>query len=179
MEHLRIIRTEESKINEHLRLQISALLAQSFPGYPSGRIYYRQLPSFRYLASAGEELVGHLAVEHRMINAGGAPASIFGLADLCVEARKQSMQIGSGLLQALEKDARSEGIDFLVLVSGERGFYERAGFRVENNICRWVSIGDHISVGLVQGRLPGSLLVKPLGDKKWGEGVVDFLGYMF
>ncbi|MFZ2899341.1 MAG: GNAT family N-acetyltransferase [Saprospiraceae bacterium] len=179
MEHLHIVRTEESRIDEHLKLRISGLLAQSFPGYPSGRIYYRQLPSFRYLASEGKQLVGHLAVEHRMINAGGTPANIFGIIDLCVEASRQSLQIGTKLLSALEADARSEGIDFLVLISGEQGFYERAGFRVENNLCRWVSIGDHISIGLVQGRLPGSLLVKPLGGKKWGEGVVDFLGYMF
>jgi GNAT superfamily N-acetyltransferase len=179
MEHLRIVRTEESRIGEQLKLRISGLLAQSFPGYPSGRIYYRQLPSFRYLASAGGELVGHLAVEHRMINAGGTHACIFGIADLCVEAQYQSRQIGSGLLQAAETDARNEGIDFLVLISDEHGFYERAGFRVADNICRWVSIGDHVSIGLVQGRLPGSLLVKPLGGKKWGEGVVDFLGYMF
>lgn len=179
MHQLQIVRKEESRIGEQLRLRISGLLAQSFPGYPSGRTYYRQLPSFRYLAIAGKELVGHLAVEHRMINAGGAPASIFGIADLCVEARSQSRQIGSELLQAAEADARSGGIDFLVLVSGEREYYERAGFRVEDNICRWVSIGDHVCIGLVQGRLPGSLMVKPVSGKKWGDGVVDFLGYMF
>lgn len=179
MEQFQIVRTEESRIDEQLKLRISALLELSFPGYPSGRIYYRQLPSFRYLAIAGEELLGHLAVEHRMINAGGTPASVFGITDLCVEPERRSRQIGSSLLSALEADARKEGIDFLLLVSGERGFYERAGFSVKDNLCRWVSIGDHISIGLVQGRLTGSLLVKPLSYKKWGEGVVDFLGYMF
>jgi len=179
MEHHEIVRKEESGIGQQLKLSISQLLGQSFPGYPSGRIYYRQLPSFRYLASDGDELVGHLAVEHRMINAGGVPASIFGIADHCVAAGWQHRKIGSALLKAAEEDAISGEIDFLVLISSERGFYEQAGFSVEGNICRWVSIGDHVSIGLVQGRLPGSLLVKPLSGKKWGEGVVDFLGYMF
>lgn len=179
MEHIQIIRVEEYRIGEELKLQISSLLAGSFPGYPSGRVYYRQLPSFRYLAMAGKQLLGHLAAEHRMINAGGLPASIFGISDLCVDKDHQSLQIGSRLLQTLEKDALGERIDFLLSIGSERSFYERLGFRVADNVCRWMSIGDHISIGLVQGRLPGSLLVKPLGDKKWGEGVVDFLGYMF
>lgn len=179
MQAFSITRIDEYQIDEDLKKDLAALLSESFPGFPAGRIYYKQLPSFRFLAWEKDRLIGQLAVEHRIINAGGAPASIFGLSDLCVAPGKQGLKVGSRLLEQVEAEGRQFGIDFLLMVSSEREYFEHRGYRVADNICRWVSIGDHVSFGLVQGRLPGSLMLKSLSGKKWGEGVADFLGYMF
>lgn len=178
MSAVRIERWEEYQIGEGIQAQIAALLARCFPGYPAGRSYFKQLPSFRFLAMHQEGLVGHLAVEHRMIQISGMSARIFGVADLCVEPDFQGRQTGSRLLANLEREALQYGLDFIVLM-GEKTYYERLGFTTAENPCRWLSIRNHETIGLMQRRLPGQLLYKPLGEKKWREGLVDFLGYMF
>jgi hypothetical protein len=58
-------------------------------------------------------------------------------------------------------------------------FYEKKGYQPADNPCRWLFIQNHEAIGLVSRKLPNSLLYKPIGDKKWGQGLVDFLGYMF
>lgn len=179
MDTIQLQRIEDYLLSPTQEEELARLLSASFPGYPANRTYYLQLPSFRYLATLNHQLIGHLAVTHRIINAGGEPARIFGLGDLCVQAGYKRKKIGSLLLNTLEKEALQHQIDFLVLVSDDQAFYLSKGFTLIENICRWVSIRSHESIGLVQGRIPGSLWVKSLHGKKWGDGIVDLLGYMF
>ncbi|MBK7408778.1 MAG: GNAT family N-acetyltransferase [Saprospirales bacterium] len=179
MDATQIRRIEEYQLSPTLQQEIAGLLGRAFPGYPSGQTYFQQLPSFRFLATRAQQLVGHLAVAHRMINAGGTPAFVFGVCDLCVDPLFQHQKIGSILLDALEEEAVRFPVDFIVLVATEPEFYATKGFIPFENPSRWVSIKDHKTVGLMQQPIPGGLLVKSLTGKKWGDGVVDLLGTMF
>ena len=176
---IQLQRVEEFHINPGLRQEIAGLLERSFPGYPGKRTYFMQLPAFRFLATLNGSLVGHLAVEHRMINVSGDPARIFGVADLCVERSFQHQGVGTLLLESVFSEGITSGVDFVVLVASNQEFYYPLGFISVNNPCRWVSIQEHQTLEVVQRRLAGDVLVKSLSGKKWGEGLVDFLGTMF
>jgi len=179
MDQIQIEPIAEHLLSPAQQREIAQLLNTSFPGYPAERTYYMQLPHFRFLASFDQQLIGHLAVTHRMINAGGDPARIFGLGDLCIHQSYQQQKIGSLLMKAVEEEALLRQLDFLVLVTDEQEFYLSKGFSPLNNLCRWVSIRNHETFGIVQGRLSKGLLIKSVSGKKWGDGVVDLLGYMF
>ena len=179
MDGIQIRRIEEYQLSPTLRVEIAGLLAQAFPGFPSGQTYFQQLPGFRFLATRQSQLVGHLAVVYRMINVGEMPASVFGICDLCVDPVFQHQKIGSQLLEALEAEALRFPVDFLVLIATDSAFYTAKGFSPVVNPCRWVSIRDHETTGIMQQPIPGGLLVKSLAGKKWGHGVVDLLGTMF
>lgn len=177
---VKILRLEESQIDPGLQALIGQLLGRSFPGYPEGRTYFMQLPSFRLLSVLEDgTIAGHLAVEHRMISVGGIPFRIFGIADLCVDPAFQTQKTGTGLLQALDSESRDAWVDFIVLVASRRDIYEENGFESVNNPCRYVSIRDHQTNGVVQESLGGDLMVKTLGSKKWRDGLVDFMGTIF
>ena len=79
---MHIQRLEEFQINRTVQAQIGQLLKECFPDYPEGRSYFRQLPDFRYLAWKDQQLVGHMGIEHRMINNDGQTLRIFGIIDL-------------------------------------------------------------------------------------------------
>ena len=100
---MNIKRVEEFLIRESDRAKIHALLSECFSDYPKGRTYYKQLPTFRLLAWEGDDLVGHLAVEHRMMNNAGNLIRVFGIVDLCVAKDFQHQKIGTQLLDQLEK----------------------------------------------------------------------------
>ncbi len=174
-----ITRIEEFQIIEAVQQAISQLLATAFSTYPPGRTYYKQKPSFRYLAWEDDKLIGHLAVEHRMISIGGRETPIFGIADLCISPNHQQKQIASELLQQLEQLGKSHGIQFLLLVAQEHGVYLKNGFRLVHNPCKWLIIQEHQSLGLGHRKLKDCLMVKALGPLKWSDGLVDFMGHIF
>ncbi|HHH49436.1 MAG TPA: GNAT family N-acetyltransferase, partial [Saprospiraceae bacterium] len=80
---MKIDRLEEFAIKEKTKVQIGVLLKNCFSDYPTDRIYYKQIPNFRYLVFEKKQLIGHMAVDYRHVNIGGTIASIFGVADLC------------------------------------------------------------------------------------------------
>ncbi|MCB0644526.1 MAG: GNAT family N-acetyltransferase [Phaeodactylibacter sp.] len=171
-------RIEEWQIPKATHAAIRQLLGQAFPHYPD-RSYYQQVPSFRLLARQQEQLIGHVAVTFRVINAGGEPFSVFGLGDVCVHPDFQNRKVGSQLLQYLTELGQLHGIDFLVLIAADHALYLANGFVLVENVCRWQVIKQQASFGIRQGRLPDSVLVKALTDKVWPEGLIDFLGSMF
>lgn len=172
-------RIEEFRIQKTERSAIQALLCQSFSGYPPDRIYFKQLPDFRYLIWKEQQLAAHLAVEHRVINNDGQVLHVFGIVDLCVAREFQKKQLASRLLAELESLGRENGIDFLVLLASDLSFYESFGFQLVNNLCQWVIIHNHQAMAVKCRRMPDTLMVKPLGDKGWQPGPVDFLGPLF
>jgi len=174
-----IKRLEEFLIDEATHQKIEELLLDSFDDYPQGRTYYKQLPCFRFLAWEADQLVGHLAVEHRIINVGGVQARIFGVVDLCVRRTKQHQKIGSQLLNELETLGQEAQIDFIVLVAYDKQLYIKNKFQETDNICRWLLINDAKTFGVSQRSIGNSLMVKPLGKKEWNEGILDFLGHIF
>lgn len=174
-----IQRIEEFAIRPEQQQAIARLLYRCFSGYPSGRTYYKLLPDFRYLIWEGPELVAHMAVDHRLINNDGQILRIFGVVDLCVSVTHQQQQLGSRLLEELESLGKKHGVDFIVLLAGTPAFYEAQGFRAQHNLCQWVMIHAHQTMGVKSRRIRDILMVKPLGEKEWLPGPVDFLGPFF
>jgi N-acetylglutamate synthase-like GNAT family acetyltransferase len=161
------------------KVQIGALLQACFSGYPSDRIYLKQLPAFRLLAFLEKKIVGHLAVEHRVINNDGNLYTIFGLTDVCVDVSLQRHHIATRLLEAITTLGKESAIDFLVLTAGLPSFYQKHGFQVVDNPCQWVLINQHYTYGVAARKAVDALMIKPLGDKAWSPGILDFLGHVF
>ncbi|MEM8906905.1 MAG: GNAT family N-acetyltransferase [Bacteroidota bacterium] len=174
-----IQRLEEFALSSPQHTAIQELLRLCFSEYPQQRSYYKQIPDFRYLVWQDQQLIGHLAVEHRMINVAGNIARIFGVADLCVATSFQDQKIASNLLQQLENLGRQNDIDFLVLTAAEHKLYLNNGFQLVNNTCRWLMINEHQTLGVGHRRIEDCLMVKRLGPLQWKEGLVDLLGYVF
>ncbi len=170
---------EEYRIPTFLHERIGLLLQSSFPDYPINKSYFNQIPSFRYLAWYGDELIGHLGVVYRIISLNGVELRVFGIVDLCVDAAFQSMQIGSNILKQLESLAEISNIDFMILISDAHSFYLEQGFIMVDNPGKWLMIRNSQTLGIAHRKLSDCLMVKPIGTKQWDEGTVDFLGNIF
>lgn len=171
-------RVEEFALTEHRQLSIQQLLKTAFPGYPD-RTFYRQLPDFRYLGFQGEQLMAHMAVEHRLLHNAGQLYPVFGVMDLCVDPLFQRRRIASYLLDELTDLGQAHRIDFLVLLASQHQLYLDNGFQLVSNPCVWMMITGEQSLGLTRHSVKHSLMVKPLGEPQWKEGLVDFLGPIF
>lgn len=176
---IKIERVEEFALSAPAEQAVSELLRQAFPGYPAGRSFYKQRPSFRYLCWEGPRLIAQMGVCHRMIHNGGQLCEVFGISDLCVEVGRQRQQIGSALLEALAKLGEAHRIDFLVLLAAEHNLYLANGFRLVDHPCAWLMVSEDKSLGIARRAVRASLMVKPLGGQAWREGLVDFLGTVF
>jgi len=174
-----IQRIEEFSITNEQAQDIHQLLATCFSGYPNGRTYHKQLPNFRFLAYEAADLIGHLAVEHRMIAVDHQPFVIFGVVDICVAPAFRQKQVAATLLLKLEQLGHQNNIDFIMLTAGAADLYLKNGYQLHSNSCRWLFISDHQTLGVKHHHLAEALLVKSLGEKKWTGGVVDFLGTVF
>lgn len=171
-------RLEEFALTESHQYDIQELLQSAFPGYPD-RTFYRQLPDFRYLGYQNEQLMAHMAVEHRLLYNAGHLCKVFGVIDLCVDPLFQRRRVASHLLSRLTDLGRSHGIEFLVLLAGQHQLYLDNGFQLVSNPCVWMMITGDQSLGLTRRSVQHSLMVKPLGERQWKEGLVDFLGSIF
>jgi len=176
---MEIRRIEEFEIDPTIEKSIQELLRKCFVEYPRNRTYYKQIPSFRYLVYKEKELIGHMAVEHRMMNIGGIVAKVFGVVDICISTDFQHQKVGSTLLQSLEDLGKKHAIDFIVLIAQDHQFYQSNGYHLHTNTCRWLMINEHQTLGVNHRNIDDSLMIKTLGDKKWNQGLVDFLGYAF
>ncbi len=169
MEEFRLSRKEEEAIQQ--------LLKAAYSVYPE-RTYFRQLPDFRYLVWEGEELLAQMSVAYRLVNNGGQLLRVFGIADLCVAPEHQHRQLGSQLLERLDALGRESACDFILLMASEPAFYRRHGFEPVSNTCRWLLLHREETLGIAQRSIDQALMVKPLGDKRWREGLVDLMGPM-
>ena len=176
---MKIQRIEEFKVNKKQHLEISELLKLCFSSYPADRSFYKQFPSFRFLVFEEKKLIAHLAIIHRIIKVGEESVVIFGVSDLCVHPDFQHKKIASVLLEELESLGKKHKIDFITLIAQEQKFYKKNGFQAVNNDCRWLIINEIQSLGLAQRSLDNALMIKPLSEKNWGDGMVDFQGSLF
>jgi GNAT superfamily N-acetyltransferase len=169
----------EYKLSNHVRKLANRLLVSSFPDYPRDRSYYKLLPQFRYLVWEGENLIAQMGVEHRVITNTGIPVRIFGLIDLCVASSYRSQKIATTLLQQIEELGRTSKIDFLVLFADDSRLYAENGYQRVANICRWLKVDEHQTLGVGEGSLSDCMMVKQIGEQTWQSGIVDLLGYLF
>ena len=177
--YMEIQRIEEFKLDEETKKQIRLLFANCFEGYPLDRIYYNQLPDFRFLAFENKDLVGHLAVNHRIISIDQNIVSVFGIIDLCVDGDRRSRKVGSALIQATEDLAKEFGVQFLLLTTETEDIYLKNGFEHVNNPCTWLVIHNHKTLGALKRTLEEGLMVKAVSKNQWPDGSVDLLGHMF
>lgn len=169
----------EHDLSQSDQKAIAALLAESFPTYPSGRIFFKTMPSFRMLCYSGQRLVGHLAVDHRLINNGGQLLNIFGVVDLCVSIDYRHKGLATALLSELEQCASKARIDALVSIAQDARLYKQNGFKKRQCRARWIMISQNQMLGINQRAFDQSLWVKMLSKTKWASGELDFLGPLF
>lgn len=176
---MKIKRIEEYQLTSKTEKEISRLLKDCFSSYPDQQSYYKQVPSFRFLAYDEKALIGHLAIHFRIMNIGGLTTKIFGIADLCVANSHRSKNIATTLLNELEVLGQKSNIDFLILVAQDHSLYKKNGFKLVENTCRWLLINSNQSLGVLHGRIERSIMMKAIGEEKWQDGILDFLGPVF
>ncbi len=169
----------EHELNSTQRKALQSLLGECFPEFLQERIYYKQLPQFRYLVWEGPELVAQMGVEHRMISLGETPVRIFGVIDLCTTSQFRKKGIAAKLLEELHVLAKSSGVDFILLFADDFRLYQRVGFKNVSNHCRWLGINEHKMNGVHQDSLKDSMMIVNIGKMQWSDGPVDMLGYLF
>jgi len=86
-------------------------------------------------------------------NVGSMLSKIFGVVDLCVDHNFQSKNIASSILQKLEKLGLQHNVDFLVLIAQNHEIYQKNGFSLVNNTCRWLMINGHQTLGVGSRRI--------------------------
>lgn len=175
---MRIERIEELLIKQSTNVKIQSLLNSSFPGYPSSRTYFKQIPHSRLLVWVDEHLVGHAALEYRMISVNQHSFKVFLIGDICVDTEYQHQNIATSMVSEIEKIGRASQLDFLLVAVTNTALYQKNGFSIINNPCRWVIIQNYTTIGVRQRSLDNTIMVKKIGKHNWQDGVIDFLGYI-
>nr|WP_295893939.1 GNAT family N-acetyltransferase [uncultured Vibrio sp.] len=119
----------EIDITEEQHLLIEVLRNQSFPDHKASRSYFKQLPHMRALHYDGDQLVGYLGLDYRVIKVGDDVHKVLGIIDFCVEESFRGQGIGSLMLSEVESFAENKDVDFIILVSDLHDFYSAKGFR--------------------------------------------------
>ena len=172
-------RVEEINLTDFHKKHIERLFKACFEVYPENRIYFNQIPDFRFLVWEKPNLIGHVGISHRKIAAGDRSFSVFGIVDLCVHKDHWKKQVASGLIHEGERLGRTAGIDFMVLTTSMDTLYTKNGFKHVSNPCRWVLINNHRTYGVVERNIGDGFMVKEISDMPWPPGVIDLMGHMF
>jgi GNAT superfamily N-acetyltransferase len=174
-----IRKINEYEIDAELEKSIQELLTESFPGiYPEDRIYYKQMPHFRYLAYDQETLIAQVGLDYRVMNLNGRFIKVLGIIDLCVKRDYRGKNIASELLNKIDEFGRVHRIDFLLLFADINKVYLNNGFVKAKNTCKWLKIDEHKTLGIGEEEID-ELMIKKMGPKDWEEGHLDMLGYLY
>ncbi|MDQ0914643.1 GNAT family N-acetyltransferase [Paenibacillus sp. V4I5] len=179
---MKIDKVFEYDISNELAANIQELLNASFPEiYPKNRIYFKQLPHFRFLAFNREnQLIGQVGLDYRVMNLNGKPLRILGVIDLCVSQNTRSQGVASTLLIEIDKFSVGRNIDFILLFADNRTLYLRNGYKLVKNQCKWLKIDNETQITNGIGfEAIDELMIKEVGKIDWSEGDLDFLGYLY
>lgn len=179
---MKIEKIFEYEINGQLRTKLQQLLVECFTEeYPKDRIYFKQLPHFRFIAIDDKnQVIGQVGLDYRVMNLNGKPIRVLGIIDLCVSKTKRSQGIGSLLLSEIDDFCEGKSVDFLLLFADNKKLYLNAGFKSVNNECTWLKIDDETQTTYGIGHeIINELMVKEVGNKKWENGKIDLLGYLY
>ncbi|WP_342599859.1 GNAT family N-acetyltransferase [Psychrobacillus sp. FSL H8-0483] len=181
-ENLKIIKVIECEIDNELTENIQELLTESFQNmYPNNRIYFKQVPHFRFLAFNEEKhLLAQVGLDYRVMNLSGKLIKVLGIIDLCVSRESRTKGIASLLLSEIDKYCVKKDIDFLLLFADNKTLYLKNGYKSVKNKCKWLKIDDRNQTILGIGYEEISeLMIKKIGMNEWTEGDLDFLGYLY
>ncbi|KHA61503.1 acetyltransferase [Vibrio variabilis] len=157
---------------------IRQLRNDSFVEHQATSSYLKQLPHVRVLEMKGGELIGYMGLDYRVISVDGQPLKVLGVIDFCVEKNARGQGIGRQMLQGVEQFARTKQVDFVILISDLKEFYLTSGYQQITATQSWLRIHQHRNYGVAVEELD-ELYVKPMSEKPWPSGHVDWLGYMF
>ncbi|BBM85525.1 GNAT family N-acetyltransferase [Candidatus Uabimicrobium amorphum] len=175
-----IVRKEEDQLTLDENAQIATLLDECFPDTFSGRTYFKQLPTFRFVAVQQNKIVGHVGVVYRMIRLGQKPQRIFGVVDLCVANSHRRHALGQKLMEAITCAAQKAHTDFVVLFADDHRLYKRLGFSLQANPCTYMAIDEHQTLGIHNKVFKDCLMIKAIGKSPWLPDVeMDMLGWLF
>jgi len=176
---MKIIKLNEYDIDSKLEKSLQNLLIESFPDVcPKDRIYYKQIPHFRYLAYDKEALIAHVGLDYRVMNLNGNAIKVLGIIDLCVKKEYRGKNIASILLSKIDAFSRIYNLDFLLLFADIETVYTRNGFIHAKNICKWLKIDEYKTLGIGEEKIE-ELMIKKIGHKNWEDGYLDMLGYLY
>jgi hypothetical protein len=124
-------------------------------------------------------VAGQIGVELLVIRVGNTVVRTFGLVDVCVRASDQSRGLASMMLAEVTGYARACEMAFVILFADDDRLYIRNDWVHVSNLCTWVQIDDHATLGLARQLDPGVMMVKAVGSQGWPAGDVDLLGHLF
>jgi len=169
----------EINIDKPTEKSIIKLRNQSFPDFTIDRSYYKQLPHIRCLQFNKSKLVGYMGLDYRDIAVADSPLRVLGVIDFCVDESQRNQGIGTDMLNELTVFAKSKQVDFIILMADDSRIYLDNGFKhVPNVPSSWLRIHEYKNLGIAFEHLD-ELYIKPVSQKHWPEGHVDWLGYMF
>ncbi|MEZ4886447.1 MAG: GNAT family N-acetyltransferase [Chitinophagales bacterium] len=173
----------EFQIDTPTSMALNTLLQKSFPEVEyEGRDYFKQLPHYRILAKEGEQIIGQMGIDFRVMNLNGKVVNVFGVVALCVDSDFQGKGIGTKLMLEFEAIAKRypNRIDALFLVTDLPQYYERLGYKTSTLHITWLKIHQHQNYGLGKELITDVyFMYKMISDKVWEDGELDLLGYMY
>lgn len=179
LNQIAIQQRQEYEIKKEEIEPIRFLLESSFPGYFPERIYYKQLPTLRLLATLDSQLVGHVGIIHRVITVENQPIPILGIVDLCVTQSLRSKGIGTLLLNTIEEIALEYNIAHILTFADDARLYVSLEYHSYTNAkCRFLAI-DALQSHSVIERAEPSLLIKSFKKMDFSEKLIDLLGHLF
>ncbi|WP_419962121.1 GNAT family N-acetyltransferase [Psychrobacillus sp. BM2] len=179
---MKIKKVVECEIDNELSKDIQVLLSESFQDiYPNNRIYFKQVPHFRFLAfNEDKHLLAQVGLDYRVMNLSGKLIKVLGIIDLCVSRDSRTKGIASLLLLEIDKYCVEKNIDFLLLFADNKKLYLNNGYKSVKNKCKWLKIDNKNQTILGIGYEEISeLMIKKIGMNEWDEGDLDFLGYLY
>lgn len=157
---------------------IETLRNQSFPDHQVERSYFKQLPHMRALQYEENQLIGYLGLDYRVIKVGDMAYKVLGVIDFCVAEQHRRQNIGSSMLSEVSSFAENRDVDFIMLISDLKEFYSSRGYININGTHSWLRLHEHTNYGVAVEHID-EFYVKPISGKRWAEGDVDWLGYMY
>ena len=82
-----------------------------------------------------------------------------------------------------ESDIRDNNIfqryQNLVDIDARKFFYNKNNFKPISTYCSWLKINNHKNYGVAFEEIKNEIMIKELGQNKWENKPIDFLGYLF
>ena len=100
------------------------------------------------------------------------------IGDICVLPAFQNQNIASEIIAKIESLGKENNLDLMMVTVTDTSLYTRNGFYTVDNICRWVILQNHSTLGVRERNLNNSLMIKNLGQSKWNDGIIDFMGHI-
>lgn len=177
---MRIETHHEIALTEAADAEIAALLEVAFgqdDGF-QGRSFYKQRHHLRVLAREDGQLIGHIALNYRVIRVADRLVPIIGLAEVATAPDQGGKGVASTLLRETIKIASGTQAAFILLF-GDHPIYENRGFVKQKNTLRFTKVEDNRSQEIVTMSTE-ALHVMAVGNQTWDDTAeVDLLGHIF